>query len=184
MDMQHHDVHRAALLIVDMQVGAFDGPEPLWEGERVLATINDLIRQARAAGAPVFAARHTGPAGGPLAPGSAATQLLARLDVDPGRDVVFDKTRPSCFFGTDLARELERRGVGELVIAGIKTQYCIDTTCRAAAERSLSVVLVEDGHTCADTPMLQARQIVDHHNATLRGPFARVVPAAEVRFGS
>jgi nicotinamidase-related amidase len=167
-----------------MQVGAFDGPEPLWEGERVLATINDLIRQARAAGAPVFAARHTGPAGGPLAPGSAATQLLARLDVDTGRDVVFDKTRPSCFFGTDLARELERRGVGELVIAGIKTQYCIDTTCRAAAERSLSVVLVEDGHTCADTPMLQARQIVDHHNATLRGPFARVVPAAEVRFGS
>jgi nicotinamidase-related amidase len=184
MDMQHHDAHRTALLIVDMQAGAFAGPEPLWEGERVLATINDLVRRARAAGAPVFAARHTGPAGGPLAPGSAATQLLARLDVDVGRDYVFDKTRPSCFFGTDLARELERRDVDELVIAGVKTQYCIDTTCRAAAERGLSVVLVEDGHTCADTPLLQARQIVAHHNATLRGPFARVVPAADIRFRS
>ena len=182
--MQHHDAQRTALLVVDMQAGAFDGPEPLWEGERVLATINDLIRHARAVGAPVFAARHTGPAGGPLAPDSAATQLLARLDVDAGRDVVFAKTRPSCFAGTDLASELERRGIGELVIAGIKTQYCIDTTCRAAAERGLSVVLVEDGHTCADTPLLQARQIVDHHNATLRGAFARVVPAAAVRFGS
>ena len=182
--MQHHDAQRAALLVVDMQVGVFDGPEPLWEGERVLATINDLIRHARAAGAPVFAARHTGTAGGPYAPGSAATQLLARLDVDEGRDYVFDKTRPSCFAGTALAHELERRGVHELVIAGVKTQYCIDTTCRAAAERGLSVVLVEDGHTCTETPLLQARQIVDHHNATLRGAFARVVPAAEVRFGA
>jgi nicotinamidase-related amidase len=184
MDMQHHDAHRTALLVVDMQVGAFAGAEPLWEGERVLATINDLIRRAHTAGTPVFAARHTGPAGSPLAPGSAATQLLARLDVDAGRDVVFDKTRPNCFAGTDLARELDRCGINELVIAGVKTQYCIDTTCRAAAERGLSVVLVEDGHTCADTPLLQARQIVDHHNATLRGPFARVVPAADVRFGA
>jgi len=32
--------------------------------------------------------------------------------------------------------------------------------------------------------LLQARQIVAHHNATLRGPFARVVPAADIRFRS
>jgi len=180
--MQQREAKRSALLIIDMQVGAFAGPEPLWEGERVLATINGLIGRARDAGAPVFAARHTGPAGSPVAPGSPAVQLVAGLDVDAGRDHVFDKTRPSCFQGTHLGSELERLGIDELVIAGIKTQYCVDTTCRAAAERGLAVVLVEDGHTCTDTPLLDARGIVAHHNATLRGPFARVVPAAEVRF--
>ena len=182
--MQQLEARRPALLIIDMQAGMFGGPEPLWEGERVLATINGLIERARAAGVPVFAARHTGPAGSPIAPGSAAVQLVAGLAVDPARDHVFDKTRPSCFQGTDLAGELERLGIDELVIAGVKTQYCIDTTCRAAAERGLSVVLVEDGHTCTDTPLLDARRIVAHHNATLRGPFARVLPAADVDFAA
>ena len=182
--MQHIEAQRSALLIIDMQVGAFTGPEPLWEGERVLATINGLIERARDAGAPVFAARHTGPAGSLVAPGSPAVQLVAGLNVDAGRDHVFDKTRPSCFQGTSLGSELERLGIDELVIAGIKTQYCVDTTCRAAAERGLAVVLVEDGHTCTDTPVLDAPRIVAHHNATLRGPFARVLPAAEVRFPS
>jgi nicotinamidase-related amidase len=182
--MQHMQATRSALLIIDMQIGAFAGPEPLWEGERVLATINGLIERAREAGVPVFAARHTGPAGSPIAPDSAAVQLVAGLAVDPARDHVFDKTRPSCFQGTNLGQVLEQLGIDELVIAGVKTQYCIDTTCRAAAERGLSVVLVEDGHTCTDTPLLDALRIVAHHNATLRGPFARVVPAAEVRFGA
>lgn len=182
--MQQFEAQRPALLIIDMQAGMFGGPEPLWEGERVLATINGLIERAREAGVPVFAARHTGPASSTIAPGSAAVQLVAGLAVDPARDHVFDKTRPSCFQGTDLAGALERLGIDGLVIAGVKTQYCIDTTCRAAAERGLAVVLVEDGHTCTDTPLLDARQIVDHHNATLRGPFARVLPAAEVRFAA
>ena len=179
--MQQHQAQRPALLIIDMQAGMFGNLEPLWEGERVLATINGLVARARDAGVPVFAARHTGPARSHIAPDSAAAQLVAGLAVDPARDHVFDKTRPSCFQGTDLGQVLERLGIDELVIAGVKTQYCIDTTCRAAAERGLSVVLVEDGHTCTDTPLLDARRIVAHHNATLRGPFARVVPAAEIR---
>jgi nicotinamidase-related amidase len=176
----HHP--RSALLIVDMQNGLFDAPEPPFEHERILDNINGLVRAARAAGVPVLAARHTGPAGSPLAPGSHATQLVARLDVDAQRDVVFDKTRPDCFNGTVLARELERLQVGELVVAGMKTQYCIDSTCRAAAERGLRVVLVADAHTCTDTPALTARQIVAHHNATLEHAFARVMPAAACRF--
>lgn len=182
--MQQHEAQHPALLIIDMQTGMFGGAAPLWEGERVLATINGLIERARNAGVPVFAARHTGPPGSPIAPGSAAVQLVAGLAVDPARDHVFDKTRPSCFQGTDLGHALERLGIDGLVIAGVKTQYCVDTTCRAAAERGLSVVLVEDGHTCTDTPLLDARRIVAHHNATLHGAFARVLPAAGVRFAS
>lgn len=173
---------RRALLIVDMQVGLFHGGEPPHEGPSVLANINALIAKAREAGAPVFFARHTGPAGSPIAPGSALTQLLPELDADAERDTLFDKTRPNCFFGTGLVRWLAEAGADEVAIAGMKTEYCVDTTCRAAADLGIRPVLIEDAHTTMDTPALRASDIVAHHNRTLSGPFATLARTAEVVF--
>ena len=180
--MQNHPARRPALLIIDMQVGLFEAAAPPFEGERVLDTINGLIRNARAAGVAILAARHTGPAGSPLAPRSPATRLVGRLDVDAGRDFVFDKTRPNCFHGTALGGELQRIGANELVVVGMKTEYCVDTTVRAAADLGLSVVLIEDAHTTTAKQALSARQVIDHHNATLQPVFAKVLPAAAYRF--
>ncbi|MBR8430993.1 isochorismatase family protein [Burkholderia cenocepacia] len=163
---------KRALLVIDMQVGLFHGPDRPHDGERVLANINWLIERAHDAGAPVFAVRHTGPAGSPIAPDAPLAALLPALAIDTARDIVFDKTRPSCFVGTRLAEWLHAAGIGEIVIAGMKTQYCVDTTCRAAADLGFRAVLVTDAHTCMDTPALAAERIVAHHNATLAGPFA------------
>ncbi|MBN3787056.1 cysteine hydrolase family protein [Burkholderia sp. Ac-20353] len=163
---------KRALLIVDMQVGLFHGPDRPHDGERVLANINRLIRAAHDAGAPVFVARHVGPAGSPLDPNGPLTPLLPELDLDLACDIVFDKMRPNCFAGTQLAEWLHAAGVHEIVIAGMKTQYCIDTMCRASADFGFRAVLVADAHTCMDTPALSAERIVAHHNATLDGPFA------------
>jgi nicotinamidase-related amidase len=165
---------RRALLVIDMQRGLFAGPERPCDGPRILANINTLVRKARDAHAPIFAARHTGPAGSPIEPGSPLSQLLPDLLVDEHRDTVFDKTRPSCFHGTPLAGWLEEARIAELVIAGMKTQYCVDSTCRAAADLGLRPVLIADAHTCMDTPVLDAAAIVAHHNATLGGAFVRL----------
>ncbi|AZF11173.1 Isochorismatase [Pseudomonas sp. R2-37-08W] len=172
----------AALLIIDMQTGLYDGPHKPFERERVLHTINQLIRRARTAGAPIFVARHTGPAGSPIAAGSPLWQLWSGLEVDESRDYLFDKTRPSCFLGTDLAQQLKQAQVDELVIVGMKTQFCVDTTCRVAVELGFSVMLPEDGHTCMDTPALTAKAIIDHHNETLAGAFVKRMQAAEIGF--
>ncbi|WP_395607138.1 cysteine hydrolase family protein [Pseudomonas sp. B22129] len=172
----------AALLIIDMQNGLYDGPEKPFERERVLATINQLIRRARNADAPIFAARHTGPAGSPIEAGSPLWQLYPGLEVDASRDTLFNKTRPSCFLGTDLAQQLAAVHVETLVIVGMKTQFCIDTTCRVAVELGFSVVLPEDGHTCMDTPALKAEAIIEHHNTTLAGAFVKRVKALNIAF--
>ena len=171
-----------ALLIIDMQTGLYDGPEKPFERERVLATINLLIQRARLAGAPIFVARHTGPAGSPIEAGSPLWQLWHGLEVDESRDHLFNKTRPSCFLGTNLEQQLRAAQAKDLVIAGMKTQFCIDTTCRVAVELGFSVVLPEDGHTCMDTPALKAEAIIEHHNATLAGAFVKRTCAAEIRF--
>ncbi|ROM34205.1 cysteine hydrolase [Pseudomonas poae] len=171
-----------ALLIIDMQTGLYDGPERPFERERVLDTINGLIQRARNANAAIFVARHTGPAGSPIAAGSPLWQLWPGLDVDQARDCLFDKTRPSCFLGTDLAQRLAAAKINELVIVGMKTQFCVDTTCRVAGELGFSVVLPEDAHTCMDTPALKAEAIIEHHNATLAGAFVKRVKAQDVVF--
>lgn len=173
---------RRALLIIDMQEGLFNGPEKPHEGPRILANISELIARARTAGAPVFAARHVGPPGSPIEPGSALTQLLPALAIDQAIDTVFDKQRPSCFSGTRLAQWLADAEARELVIAGMKTEYCVDTTCRAAADLGFQPLLVADAHTTMDTPVLSAASIIEHHNRTLSGPFVKLVHTADCTF--
>ncbi|CAD6518110.1 hypothetical protein LMG27952_00951 [Paraburkholderia hiiakae] len=173
-----------ALLIIDMQEGLFNGPNTPFDGQRVLANITELIAKARKARAPVFAARHVGPPGSPIEPGSPLTRLLPTLAIDPDIDSVFEKHRPSCFTGTDLAQRLARANVGELVIAGMQTEYCVDSTCRAAGDLGFQPLLVADAHTTMDTPVLSAASIIEHHNRTLSGPFVKLVSTADCTFDS
>jgi nicotinamidase-related amidase len=165
-----------------MQQGLFHGPDAPFDKEAVLANVRELIARAREAGAPIFAARHIGPAGSPMAPGSPPTQLLPQLAIDTGRDRVFDKTRPSCFQGTGLAAWLDQAGIAELVICGMKTEFCVDTSCRAAAELGLRPLLVADAHTTTDSPLLCARDIIGHHNRVLGSAFAQLLQTADCRF--
>ncbi|WP_211164385.1 cysteine hydrolase family protein [Shewanella salipaludis] len=180
--MENIPVPKSALLIVDMQHGLFHGLERPFAGQRVLGNINRLIARARSRGVPILAARHTGPQGSALAAGSRNWHLLSELELDATKDILFDKRQPSCFQGTGLADRLKTLGVTELVIAGMKTQYCVDTSCRIAAELGFSPTLVADAHTCMDTPLLAAEAIIAHHNSTLAGPFVRLLNTVEVTF--
>jgi hypothetical protein len=67
-------------------------------------------------------------------------------------------------------------------ISGLKTQYCVDSTCRVAADSGLRTVLVADAHTCMDTPPLPAASIIAHHNATLMGAFAQLRETEAITF--
>lgn len=180
--MESANAKCSALLIIDMQAGLLHGPEKPFEAQRVVANINILIQRAREQSTPVIAVRHTGPQGSPIAAGSPLWQLAAELDIDAERDLILDKTRPSCFFATDLQARLSELGVKELIVVGMKTQYCIDATCRAASDLGLSVVLAADAHTAMDTPALPARAIIEHHNATLNGAFVKLQNTVDITF--
>ncbi|ALI03532.1 hydrolase [Pseudomonas sp. FW306-02-F02-AA] len=172
----------SALLIIDMQVGLFYGPDKPHDGERVLANIRQLIHRAREREVPIYAVRHTGPEGSPIEAGSPFWQLLPELELDANVDTLFDKTRPNCFLGTRLAQQLTNASINHVFIVGMKTQYCIDSTSRAAAEQGLQVTLVADAHTCMDTAALSAKMIIEHHNATLGGAFVKLMNTADARF--
>ena len=170
-----------ALLILDMQVGLVHGPEKPWRSEVLVGTLKRLMSNAREAGAAIFLARHIGPAGSPIESGSPLTELVQELALQ-GDEVIFEKTRPNAFAQTHLAAQLRERGCDGVVITGMKTQYCVDSTTRAARDSGFDAVLIADGHTCPDTPSLKAEAVIAHHNATLAGPFCRLVQARDWTF--
>lgn len=180
--MDHIQSQGRALLIIDMQVGMFNGPQDVHEGDRLLLNIRQLIDRAREADAPIFAVRHTGPEGSPIAFGSNAWQLLPELGINPQKDKIFEKSRPNCFVGTDLAAQFAANDVREIVIVGMKTEYCVDTTCRAARDYGLYPILVRDAHSTMDGPNLSAQAIIDHHNRTLSGAFVELINTVDCKF--
>lgn len=145
-----------------------------WQATALLERTNRLLVKAHAAEVPVLLARHVGLPGSPLDPAGPLTQLLPELALR-GDEWVFEKQRPNAFHATALLEHLRALGVSQLLVAGMKTQVCVDSTCRAARDLGVEVLLVADAHGCGDTSELAAEQIIAHHNATLGAAFCERV---------
>ncbi|HZU07281.1 MAG TPA: isochorismatase family cysteine hydrolase [Chloroflexota bacterium] len=79
--------------------------------------------------------------------GSAAYELCAELAPLP-TELVLDKNSTGAFNSSPLDYYLHQLGVENLVVTGVSTNHCVDTTARDAADRGYNVILVEDA--CAD----------------------------------
>jgi nicotinamidase-related amidase len=168
-----------ALLVIDMQVGMFNEADPVHDGGRLLGVVAGLLSRARAAGAPVVFVQHDGKAGSELAPGTPGHAI--HPDVVPlGEETVVHKTRPDAFFATELDATLRRRGVRELVVCGIQTDLCVDTTCRRASSLGYDVIVTRDAHSTWPRLGLSAEQIIAHHNDILCDWFATGAAAADL----
>jgi len=66
----------------------------------------------------------------------------------------------------------------------MKTEFCVDTTCRAASALGWRTVLISDAHSTMDNERLSAPDIIGHHNITLAGPFVSLSTAAEWHFSA
>ncbi|MBI5536833.1 MAG: cysteine hydrolase [Deltaproteobacteria bacterium] len=171
-----------ALLVVDVVTGIFALPEPLHEPESFLSNVTRLVTSARHAGVLVVHVQHTGPEGSVFARGSPAREFHPSVAPRPGEPLV-DKDTPDSFLRSNLESVLREAGIRELCVCGFATEGCIDTTVRSAWSRGFSVVLASDCHTTTRNAVLEASQVVAHHNLVLRR-FARVVPLAEVAFSA
>ena len=167
-----------ALLVIDVQAGMFDEEYPVYEGERLLTVLQDVIAKARAAGVPVIYVQHNEDNG--LVHGTPAWEIHPAIAPLAG-DTVVQKHHPDSFQDTTLQQVLEARGIRRLITCGIQTEMCVDTTTRRAYSLGYKVTLVQNAHSTWNSPGLTAEQIIGHHNGTLRW-FADVVPADQLMF--
>lgn len=151
-----------ALLVIDMQVGIVANAH---DKEGVVARIADLIAEARAARTPVVFVQHEEdwPS---MHRGESGWEFIPALTPEPG-ELVINKRACDAFYDTPLREELAARGVKKLVVTGMMTDACIDTTCRRASSEGFAVTLVADGHTTEDTDDQPAARTIAHHNRIL-----------------
>lgn len=173
-----------ALLVIDVQQALCTGEYAAHDAAGLLARINQVSAVCRAAGAPVVFIQH-GAVSGPLQPGTPGWELAEGLVVQVG-DTVLPKRTPDSFQDTGLQALLQRSGVDHLVVCGLQSQFCVDTTTRRALALGYPVTLVSDGHATCDGATLSATQIRDHHSETLAaissfGPRVTLRSAADLR---
>ena len=176
---------KSALLVIDVQRGLCEGAQVSFESRDVIARINRLSERARAAGAPVVFVQHEA-RGGLFVHGSDTWQLALDLHTETG-DVFMRKTASDAFHHTDLSQILQDHGVTELVICGMHSEYCVDSTTRRAAALGYPVVLAADAHTTEDKAHLTGADIRRHENETLSnvtsyGVAIRAIETDGVRF--
>ncbi len=150
-------------LIIDMQVGLFQGDNARHDKDGVVKRINEIARAVRAQGGRVIFVQHNGKSGDDTEQGTNGWQLLPELD-RADQDIIVTKTACDSFYETMLPQILDGLNTKRLIISGCATDFCVDTTVRAAASRDYDVTVAADGHTTANRPYADAPTIIIHHN--------------------
>lgn len=170
-----------ALLLIDIQNDYFAGGkaelvEPLLAAENA----HRILEYFRREKLPVIHVQHINTRQGAtfFLPDSSGVEIHAK--VKPLADeVIVTKNFPNSFLATNLDEVLQKKNVSKLVVCGMMTHMCIDTTVRACQERNLAVTLLSDA--CATKDLSFANEVIPAktvHNAfmaALDGMFAQVI---------
>ncbi|WP_044639909.1 cysteine hydrolase family protein [Risungbinella massiliensis] len=175
---------KVALLLIDVQniMFSYEGGS-LWNEQEVLHNISTLLTKARQSNIPVIYIQHTDlDSDSVLSEGKRTWEI--HHDVQPfATDIVVRKSSWDAFYQTTLHEKLQELGIEKLIIAGMQTQFCVDTTCRRAYSIGYKEnILVKDAHSTFDTAVLSASQVVEHHNNMLGGRFVTLKETSEIMF--
>lgn len=175
-------MQNTALIIIDVQVALFSNEKyGVYKAEELLSNIRCLIDRAHGAQIPVIYLQHTTEAEGSMVEGSEGWQVHPYVAPEE-KDIIILKRTPDSFSNTSLSVELEKRNIKKLIICGLQTEYCIDTTCRRAFSLGYETVLVKDAHSTFDVMPLTAKQIIEHHHRIMADWFATVMPTDQIQF--
>ena len=106
--------------------------------------LSDCPPAKRLRGNPSLRIGDRGPMGRILVAGEPGSEIVPELAPIDG-ELVIDKPGKGAFYATPLHSELQRRGVTHLVVMGVTTEVCVQTTLREANDRGYECLLVEDG---------------------------------------
>lgn len=178
----------AALVIIDVQKG-FD--DPRW-GTRNNADAEEniaiLLAGWRETGRPVFHVQHMSTSeSSPLHPGQEGNEIKDLVKPERGEPLI-QKTVNSSFIGTNLESLLREKHCETLVITGLTTNHCVETTTRMAGNLGFNTYLVSDAtatfnRTGPDGRVYTADEIQAVSLANLNEEFATIISTKQVLDG-
>jgi len=174
-----------ALLIIDIQNDYFPGGRMELVGSpEASLEAKALLEAFRARKLPVIHVQHvsTRPGATFFLPDTDGVRIHENVQPAPGETVV-TKHFPNAFRETGLAQTLRDRGIDALVIVGMMSHMCIDTSTRAAADAGFACTLAHDACATRDLAFgdlkVPAAQVHAAFMAAMNGAFAKVVTAGE-----
>ena len=111
------------------------------EGHR--PDLTDLPPAKKVRGRSATCIGDAGPMGRILVRGEAGHDIIAELYPLPSEPVI-DKPGKGAFFATDIHAILQHRGITQLVVTGVTTEVCVNTTVREANDRGFDCLVLED----------------------------------------
>jgi len=182
---------KQALIVIDVQESF--RRRPYFRDEELpqfLRNVQSLIDRCAARGIALLQVFHEEPGDDPGNPFSAASGCVRAMpELSLRADAVFYKQVHSAMFGrtedgATLEAWLRGRGIGELLISGIRTEQCCETTTRHASDLGFTVRYVSDA--TLTFPMqtrsgreVSAQEIRERTELVLEGRFARIVSTAQ-----
>jgi nicotinamidase-related amidase len=184
-------VMKQALLVIDVQESFRQ--RPYFRADELpafLANVQSLIDRSRERGIPVVQVLHREAGDDRTNPFTAASGFVRPMpELALRADAVFQKGVHSAMFATGadggtLERWLRARGIEELLVTGIRTEQCCETTTRHASDLGFAVRYVTDA--TLTFPMrtragreVSAAEIRERTELVLDGRFARIVSSAD-----
>ena len=174
------------LLIIDIQNDYFPGGAyPLVGADKAVMAAASIVDDFRRSGEPVVHVQHVWdePEASFMRPRTPGVEIHEAVRPLPG-EVVVTKPAPNAFVQTNLGDVLKKLEATELVVAGMMTSMCVDSSVRAAAELGFDVSLVHDGCAAPDLEFggvkVPGEMVHAAFVAALGDSFARVVSSRDV----
>jgi len=165
-------MEKMALLVIDFQ-NALVLAKP-FDIEKVISNIKRIIKTCRENNVEVIYVQHNEKIGDELEPNSEGWKIYK--EVSPNADEkIINKTYNSAFKETNLKEYLDNKGINQLVITGMQTEFCIDTTCKVAFEYGYNLIIPEKTNTTFKNGNISAEDLYEFYNFNIfNGRFATV----------
>jgi nicotinamidase-related amidase len=174
------------LLVIDIQRDYFPGGAyPLVGPEAAAEKAREVIDSFRSQALPVVHMQHVwdAPDATFMRPGTDGVEIHP-LVAPADDETVLQKTEPNSFVDTPLEAELRNREVDDLVVVGMMTSMCVDSTVRAAADLGFEVTVVHDACAAPDLEFggqeVPGATVHAAFVAALADSYATVVSTAEI----
>ena len=171
---------KEALLIIDVQNDYFPGGTcELFGAYEAENKIKTLIEESRKSDRPIIYIQHINPPDDTFfIEGTFGCEISERIKPQAD-DKVIVKYYPNSFLETELDPYLKEKGIEKLIVCGMMTHMCVDTTVRAAMDHGYKVDLVADGCATMDLEIsgeiIPAQIVQKTFLASLSGVFANIV---------
>lgn len=152
---------KTALLVVDVQEAlVYENP---YNKEFTINNIENLINNCRNNNIEVIYVQHDGGKGDELEAGTSGWQIYNQISPKDGEKIVA-KNYNSSFKNTELKDYLSEKNIDTLILVGMQTEYCIDTTCKVAFEHGFKLIIPEGTNTTFDNDYMTGKEIYEYYN--------------------